>query len=119
MKAGVRQRFAFVLALMIAALQVGDIVSTDYNMRARSDIIEGNPVARYLMDQLGISFWWVPKIVLIWVVVGTVVALTRISYFTLLVMATLTVYYGLFVANNIFHFELLDNVVAAVARWSL
>ena len=49
--------------LLLAALQVADVVSTNHAL-ATPGVLEGNPVIALLMAHLG-SSWWLPKLLVV------------------------------------------------------
>jgi hypothetical protein len=97
------KRVVLVLLGFLFALQVFDIVTTNYTLAMHDGVVEANPVIRYFMDRYG-DAWYLPKLALTIMTILIALVAPRVGTLTFIVIGVVIAFYVLIVVNNIFTF---------------
>jgi hypothetical protein len=102
-KQSAKKRAVLVLLGFLFALQVFDILSTNYTLAMHDGVVEANPVIRYFMDRYG-DAWYLPKLALMIMTILIALFVPRVRTLTFVVTGLVIAFYVLIVVNNIFAF---------------
>lgn len=89
--------FQIIICAVFVALQIGDIISTTLALQ-KSNVVEGNPIVRWIMDRVGILPALVLSKVVVIVLFGVAVYL---SPYAVYLMGLMSLFYVWVVVNNI------------------